>query len=197
MKIGICLLLVVSSLFLVANIGFCNEEVIFGFEKDTSGWEIPDWCFEDNSYKGVNVSVSKTFAKEGVSALTLICDFPGGAKWAAAYIEVQKYFDWTAYKAVSIDVFLPSEAPVGLKAKMILTIGEDWAWTEMANSVSLVPGKWTTVTAAIVPGSIDWRAAKILDKFRVDVRKLGIRIESNKAAYSGPVYIDNARLEVK
>jgi hypothetical protein len=67
----------------------------------------------------------------------------------------------------------------------------------MANSISLVPGKWTTVTAAIVPGSIDWRAAKILDKFRVDVRKLGIRIESNKAAYSGPVYIDNARLEVK
>jgi hypothetical protein len=126
-----------------------------------------------------------------------MCDFPGGVKWAAAYVEVQKYFDWTAYKAVSIDVFLPSEAPVGLKAKMILTVGKDWTWTEMTNSISLVPGKWTTITASIVPGSIDWRGAKVLDEFRADVKKLGVRIESNKAAYSSPVYIDNVRLEVK
>jgi len=197
MRTVICLLLVASSLFLVPMAGFCNEEVIFGFEKDASNWDIPEWCFEDDSYKGVNVSVSKTFAKEGISSLALMCDFPGGAKWATAYVEVQKYFDWTAYKTISIDVFLPSEAPVGLKAKIILSVGEDWTWTEMSNSISLVPGKWTTITANIVPGSIDWRGTKVLDKFRADVRKLGVRIESNKAAYSSPVYIDNARLEVK
>ena len=180
----------------VPRTGLYSDEVIFGFEKDASNWEIPDWCFKDDSYKGVNVSVSETFAKEGISSLALMCDF-SGEKWATAYVEVQKYFDWTAYKAVSIDMFLPSEAPVGLKAKMILTIGRDWTWTEMINSISLVPGKWTTITASIVPGSIDWRGAKILDEFRADVRKLGVRIESNKAAYSSPVYIDNVRLEVK
>jgi len=197
MKTIICLLLVVSSLFLVSRTGFCSEEVIFGFEKDVSGWEIPDWCFEDSSYKGVNVAVSKTFAKEGVSSLALMCDFPGDAKFATAYTEIQKYFDWTAYKTISIDVFLPSEAPVGLKAKIILTVGEDWTWTEMANSINLIPGSWTTITASIVPGSLDWKGAKILDEFRADVKKIGVRIESKKAAYSSPVYIDNMRLEVK
>jgi hypothetical protein len=75
-------------------------------------------------------------------------------------------------------------------------VGEDWAWTEMARLVKLVPGEWTTITASIVPGSSDWRRIEVTDKFRADVRKLGIRIESNmRPVYSGPIYIDNIRVE--
>ncbi len=194
MKIAACLLLAVA-LFLAAETGFCDEEVLFGFEDGIANWEIPDWCFEDDSYAGGGISTSIRYAKDGVSSLELLVDFPG-AKWTAAYAEVQKYFDWSPYKAISIDVFLPDGAPIGLKAKIILTVGEDWTWTEMSSSIDLVPGKWTTVTAGIVPGSVDWRGAKVLDEFRSDVRKLGIRIESNmQPAYSGPLYIDNVRLE--
>ena len=91
---------------------------------------------------------------------------------------------------------MPEEAPFGLKAKFILTVGEDWAWTEMSRSVKLIPGEWTTISASIIPGSNDWRKSQVTDAFRADLRKLGIRIESNmQPTYSGPIYIDNVRVE--
>ncbi len=102
----------------------------------------------------------------------------------------------TRYKTILADIFLPKDAPFGLQARFILTVGEDWTWTEMARLVKLVPGEWTTITASIVPGSTDWRRTEVTDKFRADVRKLGIRIESNmRPVYSGPIYIDNIRVK--
>ncbi len=194
MKLGTCLLLVVG-LLLMVNTGFCEGEVIFGFEEKIPTWEIPDWCFEKEDYVGENIAISTKFASEGKSSLELMADFPG-ARWTAAYIEAVEYFDWTPYKSLSADIFLPEDAPYGLKAKMILTVGEDWKWTEMSRLAKLVPGEWTTITASIIPGSADWRRTEVTDEFRTDVRKLGIRVESNmKPVYSGPIYIDNVRLE--
>ncbi len=109
---------------------------------------------------------------------------------------MQEYFDWTPYNIISADVFLPEDAPFGLRANFILTVGEDWKWTEMTRSSKLIPGEWITITASIIPGSTDWRRTQVTDEFRANVRKLGIRLESNmRPAYSGPVYIDNVRLE--
>ena len=194
MKIGICLLLV-AGLFLVTNPGFCAEKVIFGFEEDIPSWEIPDWCYEKNDYVGESIAISKKFAEEGKSSLELIVDFPGKV-WTAAYVEVQEYFDWTPYKTISADVFLSGDVPFGLKAKLILTVGEDWKWTEMSRLTKLVPGEWITITASIVPGSTDWRRTEVTDEFRADVRKLGVRIDSNmRPVYAGAIYIDNVRLE--
>lgn len=194
MKLISCLLLAIS-LCLVANTGFCQEKVLFGFEENIPNWEIPDWSLEKTDYVGESIAISNKFAKEGKSSLELMVNFPG-AKWTAAYVEIQQYFDWTLYKTISADIFLPKEAPFGLQARIILTVGEDWAWTEMARLVKLMPGEWTTITASIVPGSTDWRRTEVTDKFRADVRKLGIRIESNmRPVYSGPVYIDNIRVE--
>ena len=172
-----------------------EPKVLFGFEKNSPFWEIPDWCFEKEDYVGKNIAFSTKFAREGKSSLELLTDFPGG-KWTAAYLEVQEYFDWTPYQSISADVFLPENAPFGLKTKFILTVGEDWTWTEMSRSVKLIPGEWTTIIASVSPGSTDWRRTEVDDEFRTDVRKLGIRIESNmRPVYSGPVYIDNVRLE--
>lgn len=202
MKLKVCLLLILS-LFLVASAGYCEEQplaassarVIFGFEEKVPSWEIPDWCFEKEEYVGESVAVSEKFAKEGKSSLELMVNFSGG-KWTAVYAEVQQYFDWTAYKTLSADVYLPKEAPFGLQARFILTVGDDWTWTEMARLVKLVPGEWTTVSANLAVGSNDWRKTQVTDAFRADVRKLGIRFESNmKPVYSGPIYIDNVRLE--
>jgi len=191
-KIG---LLLVWALFFAANAGFCAEKVIFGFEENVPNWEIPDWCFEKDDHVGESIAISAKFAKEGKSSLELMADFPGG-KWTGAYVEIQQFFDWTLYKTILADIFLPKNAPFGLQGKIILTVGEDWVWTEMARSVKLVPGEWTAISASIIPGSTDWRRTEVSDAFRSDVRKLGIRIESNmRPAYAGPIYIDNIRLE--
>ena len=75
-------------------------------------------------------------------------------------------------------------------------MGEDYTWVEMARLVKLVPGEWTTISANLAPGSTDWRKQQVTDEFRAGVQKLGIRIESNmRPTYSGPVYIDNVRVE--
>lgn len=188
-------LLLTLGLLLIANRGFCAEKLIFGFEENVPSWEIPDWCFEKGEYVTESLAVSTKFAKEGKSSLELMANFPGG-KWTAGYVEVQQYFDWTPYKTMSVDVYLPKDAPFGLQARFILTVGENWTWTEMTRMVKLVPGEWTTITADLSPGSTDWRKTQVTDEFRANLAKLGIRIESNmRPTYSGPIYIDNLRVE--
>jgi hypothetical protein len=106
-----------------------------------------------------------------------------------------QYFDWTDYSRIACDVYLPEGAPLGLKGKIILTVGDSWKWVEMSRSFSLQPGKWTTMSADLKPGSIDWRRIEVNDAFRQDVRKIDIRVESNnKPAYTGSIYIDNIRV---
>lgn len=202
MKVRFCLWLVLSLCFM-ATLGFCQEtpapqttgKVVFGFEENVPSWEIPEWCFEKEEYVAESIAVSTKFAKEGKSALEIMANFPG-AKWTAVYVEAQQFFDWTPYKTLSADVYLPKEAPFGLQGRFIFTVGENWTWTEMARLVKLVPGEWTTISVDLATGSTDWRKTQVTDEFRADVRKLGIRIESNmRPIYSGPVYIDNVRVE--
>lgn len=202
MKVKTCLLVTLSVLFVVTG-AFCQEEpkvasaakLIFGFEEKVPSWEIPDWCFEKEEYAGESLAISTKFAKEGSSSLELMANFPGG-KWTAVYAEVQQYFDWTVYKTLSADIYLPKEAPFGLQARFIFTVGNDWTWTEMARLGKLVPGEWTTLSVNLASGSTDWRRTQVTDEFRADIRKIGIRIESNmKPVYSGPIYVDNVRLE--
>lgn len=194
MKLKLKVLWLIPALLFMAHLGFCEEKVFFGFEGDTGSWEIPDWCFEKDDSAGESATVSDKFAKEGKSSLEVMTNFPGG-KWAGAYVEVQQYFDWTPYKSISVDIFLPKEAPFGLQGRFILTVGADWTWTEMARLIKLVPGEWTTITASLEPGTTDWRRAQVTEEWRSDVRKLGVRVESNlRPIYKGPVYIDNLRL---
>ncbi|MEA3560917.1 MAG: hypothetical protein U9R31_04010 [Candidatus Omnitrophota bacterium] len=186
---------VLSLLILGAGPGFCEENVIFGFEEEVPLWEIPDWCFEKEDYVAESIAPSSKFAKEKKFSLELTANFPG-KKWTAAYIEMQEYFDWTPYQSISADIFLPEDVSPGLRAKFILTVGEDWKWIEMARLKKLVPGEWTTITASIIPGSTAWRRTQVTDEFRTDVRKIGIRFESNmRPVYNGPIYIDNVRLQ--
>ena len=122
-------------------------------------------------------------------------EFPA-KKWSAAIAEIMEYLDLTPYSKLSCDIFILPDAPDSLKAKIILTVGDDWKWTEMSRAVKLEPGKWTTITADLAPGSVDWKRTQVTDEFRADVRKMDIRIESNgKTEYKGPIYIDNVRVE--
>jgi hypothetical protein len=171
------------------------EKVLFGFEKDTQGWEVPEWALEQEDYVAKTVDVSDDVANEGRKSLRVIAVFPGKV-WSAALVEDFEYFDWTPYKTIHCDVYLPANAPEGLRAKLVLTVGEGWKFTEMARAIPLVPGKWVTISANLRPGSEDWKKTVVDDNFRKDVRKVAIRIESNKKpAYEGPIYIDNVKLE--
>lgn len=171
-----------------------EDKVLFGFEKDTQGFEVPEWAMEQEDYVAKSIEVSGDIAKEGKQSLKVNCAFPGKV-WTAGLVEDFEYFDWTPYKSISVDVYIPKTAPVGLKGKIIFTVGENWKFTEMARSVQLVPGEWVTISGSLVPGSEDWKKTVVDDNFRKDVRKLAVRIESNKKPeYSGPFYVDNIRL---
>jgi hypothetical protein len=170
------------------------EKVLFSFEDGTQYWEMPDWAKEKTDHVAKSIEASKDYASHGASSLKVMADFPGKV-WTAALVEYEEYLDWAPYKRVSCDIYVPASVPEGLKAKIILTVGEDWRFTEMSRVVFLMPGKWTTVSASLEPGSDDWKMMSIDDNFRKDVRKIAIRIESNKGPiYSGPIYIDNFRL---
>ena len=174
--------------------GTGREITLYGFEKDTEYWAIPDWSLEKQDYVTKSAEVSKDYAKEGSSSIKLTADFPGKT-WKAALIELEEYLDWTPYKKISCDIYLPKDAPEGLKAKIVLTVGDEWRFTEMSRAVFLTPGKWNTMSASLIPGTDDWKMMVVDDNFRKDIRKMAIRIESNKGpVYSGPVYIDNIRV---
>ena len=166
-------------------------KTFYDFEKDDSGWEIPLWAKEKTDHVAKSVSRSREIASSGSWSLRVDADFPG-AQWTAAIIEVQQFLDVVGYDEISVDIFIPESCPRGLKAKIILTVGETWRWIEMARSWPLVPGEWVTIKASLAEGSLDWRRAIIDKTFKQDIRKIDIRIESNqKPVYSGPIFIDN------
>jgi hypothetical protein len=188
------LMLAVLGLFFAGSVIHAEEEtVLFSFETGTDGWEIPDWAYEKPDHIQEEINVSDKFAADGQKSLEVLAEFPGG-RWTGAIVEIMQYFDWSDYSAIACDIYLPEDAPLGLSAKMILTVGDSWKWVEQSRATALKPGEWTTVTASLKPGSIDWRRVEVDDAFRADVRKFDIRVESNnKPAYSGPFYIDNIR----
>lgn len=180
----------------LSQTAFAQEQglVIFDFEETPQEWAIPEWATESQGYVGEVIEISPDVASHGNSSLQILAHFPG-EKWTGAYIEVMMHVtDWGQFGAMAADLFLPSNAPRGLEARIILTVGEKWDWTEMNRALPLEPGKWTTIVAHLKPGSLDWKFFPT-DTFRRDVRKVGIRIESNKQpVYSGPIYVDHIRL---
>jgi hypothetical protein len=174
---------------------YSKEIVLYGFEKDPQGWEIPDWVLEKKDCVARQISVSEFHSSEGKYSLEVNSDFASNSLWQVAYVErVIDITDWTPFSYVSLDIFVPREAPQGLRARIILTVGNEWKWVEMNKPVLLMPGEWTVIKADITSESRNWR--KFIDNdFRSDIKKLGIRIESNgKISYKGPIYIDNVRL---
>jgi len=192
-KIGLIGIMLILACSFIATTSYAADKVLFSFEDDLDGWEIPDWSFEQDGYVAEEVDIEEGVAQEGDSSLKVMVDFPGG-RWNSAIVEVMEFFDWTPFSAIAVSIYLPENAPKGLKAKMVLTVGENWKWTEMSRSQRLKPGKWTTIKANLKPGSADWKRVKPTDEFRADIRKIAIRIESNKPAYKGPIYIDNVVL---
>jgi hypothetical protein len=186
--------LLVASLLALSSVPHAAETVLFGFEDDTGGWRVPDWALEKEDHIARDLSLSTDWASEGKKSMKVTSEFLGG-KWSGAYVEIEEYFDWSPYSKLSVDVYIPKDAPAGLKGKSILTVGDEWKWTEMSRTVPLTPGQVTTITADIAPGSKDWKNTVVDDNFRKDVRKFGVRVENNRTEWKGVYYVDNIRLE--
>lgn len=172
-----------------------EERSYYDFESgDLAGWEVPQWAEGKNDYVAKSAEISQDFASKGTNSMKVMADFPGGY-WTAGLVEIQQYLDLSKYRVISVDIYLPADAPVGLNAKMILTVGDNWRFVEMNRSFPLMPGQWVTITGSIEPGSYDWKRIVPDEKFAEDVRKIAIRIESNlKPKYAGYIYIDNVRV---
>ena len=194
MKKVLTIMAIVGLFFIGTVAGAQEEAVLFSFENGTEGFEIPDWAYEKPDHVQQDIRSSENFASEGNSSLEIDCEFPGG-RWTGAIVEIMQYFDWTDYSTLACDLYLPAGAPLGLKGKIILTVGETWKFVEMNSSTPLLPGEWVTVTGSIEPGSYDWKRVIPDEKFAEDIRKVAIRVESNrKPKYSGPIYVDNIRV---
>lgn len=194
MKKILVVVIAIAVVGLFAVSAMAEDKVLFDFEKDAQGWEIPEWALEQEDCASESVSVSTDNTRTGTGALKVMTNFPGKV-WTGAIVENSDSFDWTPYKEVACDIFVPADAPNGLKARIILTVGENWKFTEMSRAIPLIPGEWVTIGANILPGSEEWKKTVVDENFRKDVRKVSIRIESNKQpVYSGPIYIDNIRV---
>ena len=179
-----------------AHAGSQSDELeIFGFENGTDEFAIPDWAMTSPDYVGKSAKQSLEMQSHGNGSLEIDADFPG-TKWSGAYVDRLIYVtDWSAFGGLAADVYVPANAPKGLKARFIIGIGDKWEWTEMNRALPLEPGQWTPLVANLKPGSMDWKFFPD-ESFRKDVRKLGIRIEADKGVtYTGPVYIDSVRLQ--
>jgi len=190
----ILLLLFICMFSIVPFVRAEEDTVLFGFETGLQGWDIPDWAYEKPDHVQQSINKSEEYATEGSSSLEMMVEFPGG-RWTGAIVEIMQFFDWSDYSKIACDIYLPENAPIGLKAEIILTVGDSWKWVEMSRAFFVEPGKWVTVQADLTEGSIDWRRIQVDNTFRQDIRKIDIRVFSNnKPAYSGPVYVDNVRV---
>jgi hypothetical protein len=166
-------------------------KTLHDFENTDDGWGIPAWASEKPDHVASAARPVKGISSSGEYSLEVLSDFPG-ERWSASLIDIQQYLDLSDHSMISADIFLPREAPSGLRAKMILTVGENWRFVEMARTRALTPGQWTTLTADLSDGSGDWKRTEVNRQFREDVRKIALRVESNrKPRYSGPYYVDN------
>lgn len=192
---ALCLMAVGAQPALAQEPALPEGLVMFDFEEGLAEWVIPEWAMESTDYVGKELLASKDFASNGEGAAQLLVDFPGQGKWTGGYVEIEMHVvDWTPFSELAADVYLPYNVPSGLKGRLILTVGDKWEWTEMNRPVALKPDQWTTVKANLKPGSMDWKFFPD-ENFRKDIRKVGIRLESDRApAYKGPVFIDNIRL---
>ncbi|MBF0216536.1 MAG: hypothetical protein HQL30_06030 [Candidatus Omnitrophica bacterium] len=171
-----------------------GSNILFDFENDKGGWEIPSWAMDQPDHVAISLKHSDYIASNGKGSIECLADFPGG-EWSGAFIEIPQYFDLGKYLTMAADIYIPPACPKGLKTKLILTVGDDWKFIEMSRYVSLVPGKWVTLSADLSDTSKDFRSTEAKAGFRSDIRKLGIRVESfNKPVYKGPFYVDCVRV---
>ncbi|MFH1665099.1 MAG: hypothetical protein ABIA77_03020 [Candidatus Omnitrophota bacterium] len=172
-------------------------KTVYNCEQDVQNWEIPDWSVWEDDYVFPVLAIDKNFSNRAELGLKLTVSFPA-EEWRAGIVETEGFFDLTLYRKLVCDIYLPRSAPKGIWARIIIVSGNEYLWIEMVDPVFLTPGRRTTVSGNLKYGNRAWRysgeATMMTDELKSDIRKIAIRVESDGAAYKGPVYIDRIKL---
>lgn len=167
---------------------------LYDFSESLHSWEIPTWAREKKDHVATGIRlVDFGRGSSSAPAVEVEADFPGGM-WTGALVEVEQFLDLNGYDDMLCSVYLPSHAPDGLRAKFILTAGENWDFIEMSRSVTLRPGTWTEIKASLIPGNMDWRRSVMDEELLGEIKKISLRVESNRIPYSGPFYMSNIEI---
>lgn len=175
-----------------------QPKTIYNCEQAPQNWNIPNWSAHKNDYVSPILALDKNFTSKGELGLKLMVNFSGD-KWEAGIVETEGFFDLTIYKAITCNLYLSKKAPRDISVRIVIAAGKDHTWIEMNNSTKITPGRTTKVSGNLRYGNNDWRTTegtlKMTDEIKSTIKKIAIRVESNEARYTGPVYIDSIRLE--
>ncbi len=175
-----------------------QSEMIYNCEQALQNWNIPNWSEHKDDYVSPILALDKNFTSKGELGLKLMVNFSGD-KWEAGIVETEGFFDLTLYKAITCTLYLSKKAPRNISARIVVASGKDHTWIEMNNSTKVTPGRTTKVSGNLRYGNSDWRTTegtlKMTDEIKSSIKKIAIRIESNEAKYTGPVYIDSIHFE--
>ncbi len=166
----------------------------FGFEGQ------PDGFIADKSLNGtVDAGPASNIASLGNGCLRVDLALPG-----AGGVKMTPWGDWRSYNTLSLDIFIPKEAPDDLDVIVYIKDSEYW-WYQRSllrapdtgrSPGSLQKGKWLQVDLDISERATGWQPAGHARHWHDATfrpKELGIRFLS-KNAYEGPVYVDEVVL---
>lgn len=123
-------------------------------------------------------------------ALCATATFPGEQEFW-----VDPKTNWSGFRAVAVNCFVPAGAPEGLRVMLVLKDRGRY-WYQHESGQRLMPGKWTRIEADLRPAARKWRPAghrKSWDEYTTQyVRTFGVKVHA-PVAYSGPVMLDDLR----
>jgi hypothetical protein len=159
---------------------------------DVAAWRAADWAEAtlDASGAAVTLGTGAAGATDGGAALEVPVRFLGQG-YAQGFVSREAQLSFAGKAALAADVTLPAGAPAGMRAKLVLFLGPNMAWTEPADSTPLSPGATVRVGLPLA-GAFDPAPDRALLK---DVRGYGVKIEGQSVTFQGQVAIDRVRLE--
>jgi len=148
------------------------------------------WRAEGRLSPSSKLKKSSSIATHGNGALAIQAKYPG----EGAFYRILDG-SWTAFDTLSLDLFVPKEAPPYMRVMVFLRDHEGW-WYEALLPETLRNSDWNRLLVPVRSG-IAWtprgHSRPWTDYSLQRVRALGIRIFGN-TAYTGRVYVDNIRL---
>jgi len=179
--------------------GLSEDEVsalrlLDSFETDVSAgrWSEAGWADASRGADGSTLLTRRAAAgaTEGGWALSVPVRFAGQG-YAQAYVGRAARFSFRGSARLVADVTLPSGAPPGLRAKLILFLGPDARWTEPPEVAALAPGATVQVSLPLA-GAFDPAPERAAYG---DVRGYGLKIEGSGLTWDGALGLDRVRLE--
>lgn len=162
----------------------CYEDVeaIWDFASDDGGWYLSE------EGRGIPLELDRPTTTSQRTALRVPLQMPGEVD-----IVVHPDSDWTPYAGLTVQCYLPPDAPKGMQAIFYLRERDD-LWYEHLTTQTLLVGKPSRLEIDLDGRFHDWRThghARPYDAYTPQrVRTFGLRF-LGKEAYDGPVYVEH------